>query len=58
MSRTGWTERRAQFSDQITDLNYEMGQSDLIVRLRESHYKDVQQWILKLQVDAPQAPKP
>jgi len=49
-----WVRRRSQFSDQTTDVTFEMGQNDPIVRLRESYYKDTQEWFLRLDVDAPQ----
>ncbi|MET0842114.1 MAG: toll/interleukin-1 receptor domain-containing protein [Methyloceanibacter sp.] len=48
-----WTERRAQFSDQSTDITYFKGQDDPMVRLRESYYKDSKDWILRIDIDAP-----
>ena len=50
-----WTERRAQFSDQTTDITYFKGQGDPVVRLRESYYKDSKDWMLRLDIDAPQS---
>ena len=48
-----WTERRAQFSDQTTDITYFQGQDDPVVRLRESYYKDSKDWMLRIDVDVP-----
>ena len=48
-----WTERRAQFSDQSTDITNFKGQDDPVVRLRESYYKDSKDWILRIDIDAP-----
>lgn len=52
-----FVERRVRFSDETTNINYEMGQDDPIVRIRMSHYEDTQEYILRIDVDAPQ-PKP
>jgi hypothetical protein len=48
-----FAERRARFSDQTVSINYEMGQNDPIVRLRMSHYEDTQEYVLRIDVDAP-----
>ena len=48
-----WTERRAQFSDQSTDITNFKGQDDPVVRLRESYYKNSKDWILRIDIDAP-----
>ena len=51
-----YTERRSQYSDQATDVTYERGQDDAIVRLRISRYSGSEQYIMRLDVDAPQPP--
>ncbi|HET9274085.1 MAG TPA: toll/interleukin-1 receptor domain-containing protein [Methyloceanibacter sp.] len=51
-----YTERRSQYSDQTTDVTYERGQDDAIVRLRISRYSGSEQYIMRLDVDAPQPP--
>jgi TIR domain len=47
-------ERRSRFSNQTTDVSYEKTQADPIVRLRESNYEGSPEWIMRLDVDAPQ----
>ena len=49
-----WVERRSRFSNQTTDVSYEKTQADPIVRLRESNYEGSPEWIMRLDVDAPQ----
>lgn len=51
-----FVERRSRYSDQTTDVTYERTQDDPIVRLRMSHYKDTQEYIMRLDVDAPPLP--
>jgi hypothetical protein len=51
-----YVERRSRFSDQTSDVTYEMAQGDPVVRLRQSHYKETQEFFMRLDVDAPQVP--
>jgi hypothetical protein len=51
-----YVERRSRFSDQTSDVTYERGQGDPVVRLRQSHYKETQEFFMRLDVDAPQVP--
>jgi hypothetical protein len=46
----------APFSDQTSDVTYERGQGDPIVRLRQSHPKESQEWFIRLDVDLPPTP--
>jgi hypothetical protein len=50
-----WIRRRTAFSNQTTDTNFERGQDDPIVRIRETYYQDTQEYILRIDVDAPQS---
>jgi hypothetical protein len=50
-----WIRRRTEFSNRTTDTNFELGQDDPIVRIRESYYQDTQEYVLRLDVDAPQS---
>jgi hypothetical protein len=50
-----WIRKRTQYSDQTTDTTFVTAQDDPIVRIRESYYKDTNEYILRVDVDAPQA---
>jgi hypothetical protein len=49
-----FVERRSRYSDQTTDVTYEWTQDKPVVRLRQSHYKETQEWFMRIDVDAPQ----
>ncbi len=48
-----WIVRRTRFSDMTYDVTFERRQEDPVVRLRQSHYKDPEEWLLKLAVEVP-----
>jgi hypothetical protein len=48
-----WIVRRTRFSDMTYDVTFERRQEDPVVRLRQSHYKDPEEWLLKLGVEVP-----
>ena len=50
-----WIRRRTAFPIKTTDTNFERGQDDPIVRIRETYYQDTQEYILRIDVDAPQS---
>jgi hypothetical protein len=50
-----WTDQPVKFSTQMTHVVYFMGESDPQVRLREIHYENPEEWILRIDVDAPQS---
>ena len=55
LSRTGLDPPAHHIFDQTTDTNFERGQDDAIVRIRETYYQDTQEYILRIDVDAAQS---
>jgi hypothetical protein len=50
-----WIRRRMQFSDQTTDTLFEKGQDDSFIRIRESLYEDTKEYVLRIEVGAPES---